>query len=149
MPSKLIHNCTRLGFLEHQGQDERLVSPVASSAGGAGAGGGGGAGHQLCLKPCCHDLNTRFSLNNINDTKPKQISSPSQYDPPLQAFWVSCLILLGSKLAGGCTLSLLPSWIHKASSLWVILAGNKSNKSKKKIRRRDGLIIERKKLPLR
>ena len=78
---KIIHNFTRLGFLEHQGQDERLVAPVASGsgagavggAGGAGAGAGGAGGgsssglQQLCLKPCCHDLNTRFSLN-INNT---------------------------------------------------------------------------------
>jgi len=46
----------RLGFLEHQGQDERLVAPVAS-----GAGVGLASEHQqLCLKPCCHDLNTRL-----------------------------------------------------------------------------------------
>ena len=75
MPSPIIHKCTRLGFLEHQGQDERLVAPVASGAAGSGgcaggsgaAGGGGGVAsrHQLCLKPCCHDLNTRFSMNKF------------------------------------------------------------------------------------
>ena len=70
LPSKLIHHCTRLGFLEHQGQDERLVAPVAS-----GAGVGLASEHQqLCLKPCCHDLNTRFSLNKVYHQHTKQLN---------------------------------------------------------------------------
>ena len=68
--AKLIHHCTRLGFLEHQGQDERLVAPVAS-----GAGVGLASEHQqLCLKPCCHDLNTRFSLNKFYHQNTKHLN---------------------------------------------------------------------------
>ena len=84
------------------------MAPVASGGGGAGGGAGGGGGasgrQQLCVKPCCNDLNTRYSLMIHNNLA-------------IQAFWVCCSILLGAKFTCGCSLSNLPSWIHKVNFL--------------------------------